>query len=93
MIPSWSNFEPVKIQIQRSDWLKEDELSKYVEISRSKQSPSVYGDVGKPVIIVESEFDAILIQQEAFHLVCSLALGGVSKKPDIKLHAWLKRVP
>ena len=36
------------------------------------------------MIIVESELDAILIQQEASDLVCSIPLGGVSKKPDAK---------
>lgn len=35
----------------------------------------------------------MLIQQEAAHLICSLALGGVSKKPDAETHKWLKQVP
>ncbi len=93
VIPSFCGDDPIKIKIRRSDWFNKDTLPKYVEISGSKQSPSVYGDPSKPVIIVESELDAILIQQEASHLVCSVALGGVSKKPDINLHAWLKQAP
>jgi DNA primase len=93
VIPSFLNSEPSKVKIRRSDWLKEDPLPKYVEISGSRQSPSVYGDTRKPVIIVESELDAILIQQAAAPLVCCLALGGVSKKPDVELHAWLKQAP
>lgn len=68
-------------------------MPKYVEISGSTQSLSVYGDPSKPIIIVESELDAILIQQEAADLVCSIALGGVSKKPDVELHGLLKRAP
>ncbi len=44
-----------------------------------------------PIIIVESELDAILIQQEAAHLVCCIALEGVSKKPDAEMHEWLQR--
>ena len=60
--------------------------------SREAHNPlSLYGDISKPVIIVESELDAILIQQEASDLVCSIALGGVSKKPDTKTHNCLKR--
>lgn len=35
----------------------------------------------------------MLIQQEAGHLVCSIALGGVSKKPDAVTHKWLKQAP
>jgi DNA primase len=93
VIPSLQNSHPTKIKIRRSDWVSEDALPKYVEISGSTQAPSVYGDPSKPIIIVESELDAILIQQEAAYLVCSIALGGVSKKPDVELHELLKRVP
>lgn len=91
VIPSFEDSQPAKIKIRRSDWVSEDALPKYVEVSGSTQSPSVYGDLLKPVIIVESELDAILIQQEAADLVCSVALGGVSKKPDTQLHEWLKQ--
>jgi len=91
VIPFLYKDDPQKIKIRRTDWSEEDRLPKYVEISGSRQSPSVYGDLAKPVIIVESELDAILIQQEASDLVCSIALGGVSKKPDAELHARLKQ--
>lgn len=93
VIPSFQDSYPTKIKIRRSDWVSEDVLPKYVEISGSTQSLSVYGNPSKPVIIVESELDAILIQQEAADLVCSVALGGVSKKPDVGLHELLKRAP
>lgn len=91
VIPTFEGSVPVKIKIRRSDWFIGDALPKYVEISGSKQSLSVYGDPSKPVIIVESELDALLIQQEASHLICCIALGGVSKKPDIEIHGWLQR--
>lgn len=93
VIPSLCGHDPVKIKIRRSDWFNEDTMPKYVEISGSKPSPSVYGDISKPVIIVESELDAMLIQQKASDLICCLALGGVSKKPDAELHTWLKQSP
>lgn len=91
VIPSFQDSHPTKVKIRRSDWTNEDALPKYVEVSGSAQSPSLYGDPSKPVIIVESELDAILIQQEASDLVCSIALGGVSKKPDAKAHNYLKQ--
>lgn len=91
VIPSFQDSYPTKIKIRRSDWTSGDASPKYVEVSGSTQSPSLYGDISKPVIIVESELDAILIQQEASDLVCSIALGGVSKKPDTKTHNCLKR--
>lgn len=93
VIPTYVNNEPMKIKIRRSAWTKEDSLPKYVEISGSCQSLSIYGDKSKPIIIIESELDAMLIQQEAGHLVCSIALGGVSKKPDAVTHKWLKQAP
>jgi DNA primase len=93
VIPSYSGNEPVKIKIRRSDWHEEDPYPKYIEVSGSKQSPSTYGDMSKPVVVVESELDAILIQQSASDLVCCLALGGVSKKPDCELHPWLQQAP
>ena len=42
---------------------------------------------------LDAYLDAILIQQEASDLVCSVALGGISKKPDVELHEQLKRTP
>lgn len=93
VIPSFEGDNPIKLKIRRSDWFNQDPLPKYVEVSGSKQSPSLFGNPSKPIIIVESELDAILIQQEASNLVCSVALGGVSKKPDIELHELLKQSP
>lgn len=93
VIPSLHGSDPLKIKIRRSDWHQEDALPKYVEIAGSKQAPSIYGDPTGPLIIVESELDALLIQQEASHLVCSIALGGVSKKPDLELHNLLVKAP
>lgn len=93
MIPSFKDDQPAKIKIRRNDWTAGDALPKYVEISGSAQSLSIYGDISKPLIIVESELDAILIQQEASEFICSIALGGVSKKPDAKLHELLQQAP
>jgi len=91
VIPTFAGNDPIKIKIRRDDWFAEDSFPKYVEVSGSRPSPSVYGDPSKPIIIVESELDAILIQQEASHLVCCMALGGVSKKPDVEIHELLQR--
>jgi len=48
---------------------------------------------GKPIIIVESELDAMLVEQEAGNVCNSAALGGVSKKPDEYLHSILMKAP
>lgn len=93
VIPSYAGNEPVKLKIRRNDWVQGDSFPKYVEVSGSKQSPSIFGDMSKPVLIVESELDALLVQQNASHLICCIALGGVSKKPDLEVHEWLKQAP
>lgn len=62
-------------------------------MSGGSQQPSIYGDKTKPVTIVESELDAILIQQFASDLCCCMALGGVGKKPDYQTHEFLKSSP
>lgn len=91
VIPSYRGNDLNKLKIRRTDWYKKDDLPKYVEVSGSNQSISMYGDNSKPIIIVESELDAMLIQQYASHLVCSIALGGVSKKPDQEIHNIFKK--
>ncbi len=91
VIPTFDGKEIAKLKVRRTDWHAEDKLPKYVEISGGLQRPSIYGDINKPIVIVEAEIDAILIQQFASDICCSLALGGVSKRPDKHTHEILKR--
>jgi hypothetical protein len=57
--------------------------SKYLNISGSKHAPSIFGDSSLPcVLIMESEFDALLVLQEAADLVYCIALGGSTKPID-----------
>lgn len=93
VIPAFDNNEPTHIKVRRADWHPEDKLPKYVEIAGSLQRPSFYGDRNKPVIVLESELDAILIQQLASDLCCCIALGGVSKRPDNQTHEILRNAP
>ncbi len=72
-----------KLKVRRQKWHKDDVLPKYVEISGSKACPSIYGNITNQVaVVVEAELDAMLIQQEAQDVCCSMALGGATKKPD-----------
>lgn len=84
----------LKLKIRRLDWHENDKLPKYVEIAGSMQKPSFFGQSHKPsAILVESEFDAIIIQQEAGDLCRSIALGGAAKKADAATHQLLKNIP
>jgi DNA primase len=93
IIPIFEHGIPICIKVRRTDWQSGDQWPKYVEISGSTQRPSIYGDMDKPVIVLESELDAILIQQFASDLCCCCALGGVSKRPDSRVHTLLEHSP
>lgn len=82
VIPTFSDDQIIKVKVRRSNWKEDDNLPKYVEISGSKQCPSVFGDIGLPAFIIESELDALLVQQEASDLVYCIALGGSTKQID-----------
>ncbi len=70
VIPELDAGAPVRIKIRRSEWVQGDKLPKYAEVSGGLQRPSIYGDPQKPVVVMESELDAILTQQFAADLCC-----------------------
>lgn len=91
-IPTFSDDgHVVKLKIRRSAWKEDDKLPKYVEISGSKSCPSVYGNTQLPVgLMLESEFDGLLIQQEVSDLLYCVALGGSTKSIDAHTDAVLR---
>lgn len=94
VIPTFSAGQPIKVKIRRTEWRNGDKFPKYVEISGSKQVPSIYGDTSLPcALILESEIDALLIQQEAGDLVYCVALGGSTKPLDAQTDQLLRRTP
>lgn len=83
---------PIKVKIRRTAWKEGDKLPKYVEVSGLKASPSIYGDANLPTgLILESEFDGLLVQQEAADLVYCIALGGSTKPVDLHTDTLLKQ--
>lgn len=101
VIPTFNNDRRViKIKIRRSENdIKKDinagrASRKYIEIKGSQQCPAIYGNADLPAaIILESEFDALLIQQFCSDLVFCIALGGAQKKPDLQTHNLLRNTP
>lgn len=92
VIPTFVGEQVVKLKIRRKDWKEGDNLPKYVEIGGSMPSPSFWEKKHTDVIIlVESELDAMLIQQYAADICACLALGGVGKKPDAITHEILSK--
>ncbi len=93
VIPFFQDGCLQKIKIRRAAWTPSDTFPKYVEVSGSSKQFAVFGDPTLAVVLVEAEIDAILIQQEASNLCCSVALGGAGKKPDGFIHLLLKTSP
>lgn len=91
-IPTFSSDgQVVKIKVRRTSWKEGDTLPKYVEVSGSKPSPSVFGNAQLPVgLVLESEFDGLLIQQEASDLIYCVALGGSTKSVDAHTDSLLR---
>lgn len=92
VIPTFLNDRVIKLKIRRSAWTEGDQYPKYVEVSGSMRAPSVYGNRDlKVIVLVEAEFDAMLIQQFASDLCCSIAIGGAGKKPDVTSDKLMRR--
>ena len=81
----------MKIKIRRNEWKEVDKFGKYYILPGSRDCISVFGDSSKEtVVVVEAEFDAMLVAQEVGELCCCIALGGAQKRPDASLHQWLQ---
>lgn len=82
--------EVLKIKIRRLNHHPDDKLQKYIEVPGSSKRLSSFGSIQElTTVLVESELDAILLHQEAHDLCACIALGGVSKKPDLEIHSQL----
>jgi hypothetical protein len=93
VIPTWRKAGVVALKIRRAAWTPEDTFPKYAFVVGGVVAPMVLGAVGQPVVVVESELDAILIHQEAGDLVCAVALGSASNKRDAKTADLLNAAP
>jgi DNA primase len=93
VIPTLLDGNVTKIKIRRPDPHKQQEkkFQKYVVVSGSMEVPAVYGDLSKPILIMESELDAMLTFKAIDEICCVIALGGAQKKPDLELHQHLQR--
>lgn len=94
VIPFFSDKILTKVKIRRADWHQNGQLSKYYELKGSMPVSSLFDYFPqRPFLIVEAEFDAMLISQLAGNICCIVALGGASKKPDLMTHQLLLNSP
>lgn len=90
VIPTRRKAGLAALKVRRSAWTPEDEFPKYVAVAGSVPGLALGSGSGKPVVIVESELDAVLVHQEAGDIVRALALGTASGKPDTDAAAYLR---
>lgn len=108
VIPTFaSDGQVMKVKVRRTGYQKDLQVyekavindktpkrkpQKYIVISGSQESPSVYGNKALScALVLESELDAIVIQQEAVDLVYCVALGGSSKPLDAQTDLLLRK--
>jgi DNA primase len=66
---------------------------RYVIVSGSSAAPLIMNQDGGAGVIVESELDALLLNQEAGDFIFVVAMGTATARPDIQTHALLKEAP
>ncbi|EPR30382.1 P4 alpha zinc-binding domain protein [Alkalidesulfovibrio alkalitolerans DSM 16529] len=91
-LPSRRKSGLVALKVRRAAWTPEDERPKYVAVAGSAPGLAL-GSTGLPVVVVESELDAVLVWQEACDLAGTLALGTATGKPDADMTAYLRAAP
>jgi len=87
VIPCFSNNQLHRVRIRRH--YPSDDMKYYI-VTGSSMVPMILGN-GNTIILVESELDAILLDQEAGDLVSITALGSSEIKPDTIFYEQLKQ--
>lgn len=97
VIPTFLDGSLLKLKIRRPDEFQnitpQHKFQKYIVVSGSIDAPSIYGNSSKPILIMESELDAMLTFDAIGEICNVIALGGAQKKPDLKLHQQLRQSP
>jgi len=94
VLPTLNGGKFVSVKIRRDLWTPEDYLPKYANVVGGHTAPMVLAPgKKKPVVVVESEIDAILIAQEARDMVAAVAMRSAQNKPDNYTNVWLVSGP
>ncbi len=88
VIPTFAGNCVVRIRIRRLDG-----EPRYVVVSGSAMFPMMRGNEGPVVVVVESELDAVLIEQEMQGKIRAVALGSVTIRPDDTATAMISKAP
>jgi len=87
VIPRVVNGDVHRLRVRRND---PGDGARYVAASGSSMAPMFWGEDKGAAVIVESELDGLLLNQEAGDLCMVVALGSAQAKPDTATHGALK---
>jgi len=90
VIPWVVNGDVIRLRIRRDE---PGDGARYVIVSGSGTAPLIMNQDGGAGLIVESELDSLLLNQEAGDFVFVVAMGTATAKPDIQTHSILKDTP
>lgn len=90
VIPVFRSEKLIRVKIRLLGWNPNSSFSKYLSLKGGKNQAGVFGRQGLPVLLLESELDAVLVYQLAGDLCTPVALGSVTNKPDQFLTDLLK---
>jgi DNA primase len=88
VIPCLADSKVIRLKIRR---MEPDTKPRYVILPISSSASMVWNMDRKAVVIVESELDGILVNQEAGDLVGVVALGSAQVKADRETHNLLQK--
>ena len=83
----------INLQIRRADVSPGERTGRFFSVRGHSEGFFVLGTKGKPVILLESVLDAILVFQEAGDLIASIALLGADKRPSREVVCFLQEAP
>lgn len=87
VIPLISQGDVIRLRIRRDN---PSDGKRYVYVSGSSPAPLIIGKDQAAFVIVESELDGLLLNQEAGDLCGVIALGTATAKPDKQTNELLK---
>ncbi len=77
VLPYRNNGRVVRVRFRRPSG-----EPRYVPLSGSCMAPGIYGTNRDTLIIVESDLDAMLLEQEGRDLISSISMGNATNRPD-----------
>jgi len=90
VIPLISKGDVHRLRIRRDD---PGDGPRYVIVSGSSAAPLIMNQDGGAGLIVESEVDALLLNQAVGDFAFVVAMGTATARPDIQTHTLLKEAP